>query len=43
MEFDKNLEKFNSHREKIFKIYNKNLKKFLDKEKIFFVSENFSN
>ena len=43
MEFDKNLEKFNSHREKIFKIYKKNLKKFLDKEKIFFVSENFSN
>ena len=41
MEFDKNLEKFNSHRIKIFKLYKKNLKKFSDEWKIFFPENNF--
>lgn len=42
MEFNKNLEKFNFHREKIFNLYKKNLKKFVDEWKIFFASEKFS-
>jgi len=42
MEFDEDLKKFNFHREKIFKMYKKNLKKFSDEWKIFFAWENFS-
>ena len=41
MEFDKNLEKFNSHREKIFQIYKKKLKHFIDEWKILFAKNNF--
>jgi len=42
MEFDKNLEKFNSHRIKIFELYKINLKKLSDEWKILFAEENFS-